>query len=62
MNERQYLPDASSEREAYLAPDYERFKFETSDLVQTSGSLLGFLGNHLDASTAKSATLPDSDW
>jgi len=36
MNERQNLTDASSEREAYSAPNYKRFIFETNELIQTS--------------------------
>jgi len=46
MNEREYLNDDSSEREAYSAPSYERFTFETSGLAQASGEPIpGCVGN-----------------
>jgi len=62
MTERESLNDVSSEREAYSAPNYERYMFETSGLMQSSGAP-GSVGNAtLDHPTVIAAGLVDSDW
>ena len=43
MNENRQKPTDSA-REEYFAPTYERFAFETSDLLQASGDSLGNIG------------------
>jgi len=50
----EYMNDASSEREreAYSAPNYERFAFETTGLMQASEDILG--GNIGDATKHRS--------
>jgi len=60
----EYMNDASSEREAYSTPNYERFTFETSGLVQTSEEpVAGAIGDgSKDFSTAIPMTSMNSDW
>ena len=63
MNER--IIQREKAREAYSAPTYQVFSFETSDLIQTSGEPVAskgaFLGKKTDASTAVFEGA-DSDW
>ena len=53
-----------SEREEYFAPNYERFAFETCDLIQTSGDAdLGNFRNDVSNNKAKSAFADGAeDW
>ncbi len=66
MNERDIRHEKA--REAYSAPTYDVFSFETSDFMQMSGEPVALKGAYLgaknDASTAVSAvfTGEDSDW